>query len=323
MRIRELSADEVLQKLKADSYSGRQTYHAMYSSWFDGVTKDPRLMMVPIDDHMVHRGDAVFEAIKCLNGRIYALDAHLERMLTSAGKIGLQSRWSLQDLRAMSVETARIGGANDFMLRLFLSRGPGSFTTNPYETLGSQLYVIMTSFKPLAAVKYENGVSLGLSGVQVKEGLFATVKSCNYLPNVMMKKEAIDRGLDYTVSRDENGFIAEGSTENFAIVSKSGELLVPGFERTLKGVTASRAMELAEHQLVPMGLIRGVRHERITVSDVIQAREAMMLGTSLDCLPVVSFEAQAIADGKVGAVCRELLRVMREDMAQGPLVTRL
>jgi hypothetical protein len=61
-----------------------------------------------------------------------------------------------------------------------------------------------------------------------------------------MKKEAVDAGIDFTVSKDEHGYLAEGSTENFAIVSASGELWVPGFERTLKGVTASRIMELAD-----------------------------------------------------------------------------
>ena len=35
-------------------------YYAMYSSWWDGITTDPNLMVVPADDHMVHRGDGLF-----------------------------------------------------------------------------------------------------------------------------------------------------------------------------------------------------------------------------------------------------------------------
>ena len=39
-------------------------YHALYSSLYDGIVTDPVLMLLPLDDHMVHRGDGVFEAVK-------------------------------------------------------------------------------------------------------------------------------------------------------------------------------------------------------------------------------------------------------------------
>ena len=58
------------------------------------------------------------------------------------------------------------------------------------------------------------------SGIPVKIDYFATVKNCNYLPNVLMKKDAVERGVDFSVSLDENGFLAEGSTENVGIVTK-------------------------------------------------------------------------------------------------------
>ena len=59
-------------------------YFAMYSSLWGGVVKDPALMVIPLDDHMVHRGDGIFEAFKCVNGYIYNLDAHLSRLENSA-----------------------------------------------------------------------------------------------------------------------------------------------------------------------------------------------------------------------------------------------
>lgn len=66
-------------------------YLAMYSSWLGGIVTDPLLMMVPADDHMVHRGDAVFEAFLCVAGTFYNLGAHLDRMDKSTAAIGLQS----------------------------------------------------------------------------------------------------------------------------------------------------------------------------------------------------------------------------------------
>lgn len=57
--------DKLQGKLKQEK---RHPYRAMYSSFFDGITLDPALMMIPIDDHMVHRGHGVFDTTMLFNG---------------------------------------------------------------------------------------------------------------------------------------------------------------------------------------------------------------------------------------------------------------
>ncbi len=317
--IRELQIDEVIAKLRSgESHPARQKFLAMYSSWLGGIVRDPALMTVPIDDHIVHRGDGVFEAMKCVGGRIYALDRHLERLLSSAGKIGLSLPLDLDRLREICLVTTRLAGglSQNCLLRLYLSRGPGSFSVNPYDTLGCQIYLVVTSFTAIKEESYLRGVSCATTDIAVKAGEFATIKSCNYLPNVLMKKEAVDRGFDFVVSRDERGFIAEGATENFAIVSFDGELLLPEFARTLRGVTAVRAMELAEKVLVKTGLVKAVRLAQFSLPEVLRAKEALLLGTTLDCLPVSTFNGQMIGSGKPGLVAQALLQLLREDMSR-------
>jgi branched-subunit amino acid aminotransferase/4-amino-4-deoxychorismate lyase len=318
-----LTADEVFARLrKSEVPAIRKSYGAMYSSWFGGIVRDPQIMMIPIDDHGFHRGDAVFEAIKCIEGRIFALDRHLERMERSASRISLKLPRTLKELHEIAIETVRASELRDCLLRYYVSRGPGGFTTNPYDSLGAQVYLVITAFAPYSATKYESGVKVKMSEFTVKESFFATVKSCNYLPNVLMKKEAVDAGVDFTISRDEEGRLAEGSTENFAIINRDNEFIVPGFERTLKGITVSRMMELAE-STIKTGLIKAVRNGSITVEDVAEAREAMMVGTTLDILPVTEFAGRKVADGQVGPVCREFRRRLEADMIHGPLVTLL
>ena len=41
--------------------NARANYLAFYSSRLGGITTDPALMVVPMDDHLVHRGHAVFD----------------------------------------------------------------------------------------------------------------------------------------------------------------------------------------------------------------------------------------------------------------------
>lgn len=322
MPIQVLSFDDVIRKLKSPPLASRRGYLAMYSSWLGGIVREPELMSVPIDDHMVHRGDGVFEAIKCVDGGIYCLDRHLERLFRSAEQIGLKAPFNIEEMKGICVETVRAAGASGCLLRLYVSRGPGSFTPNPYDTVGSQMYLVINELRDSLREKYETGVTCKVSGVAVKEGYFANVKSCNYLQNVLMKKDAVDSGVDFTVSRDEKGLIAEGSTENFAIVSKGGEFLVPGFARTLRGVTAVRALELVTGPAFK-SIVSGGRNESMTSDDVAGAKEAMFLGTTLDCLPVTTFEGRKIGDGQVGPFVRAMLAALREDMRSGPLVTRV
>ena len=62
-------------------------YLAMYSSVYGGIVTDPTLMMIPADDHVVHRGDGVFDVAKCVEGGVYQFDGHLDRLLRSAAAI--------------------------------------------------------------------------------------------------------------------------------------------------------------------------------------------------------------------------------------------
>lgn len=52
----------------ADEPAGEHPYRAMYSSLIGGITLDPILMVIPIDDHMVHRGHGVFDTAMLMNG---------------------------------------------------------------------------------------------------------------------------------------------------------------------------------------------------------------------------------------------------------------
>src|SRR4026207_372523 len=79
-----LAADEVLTALRALRARQPVTFSAFYSSQLGGVVTDPALMVLPFDDHMVHRGPGIFHPAGLAGGRIYDLEAHLDRFLRSA-----------------------------------------------------------------------------------------------------------------------------------------------------------------------------------------------------------------------------------------------
>ena len=73
-----LKDEQVLEKLPRLPH--HDNYLAMYSSVYGGIIQDPRLMLVPVDDHIVHRGDGIFEAFKSIDRKIYLLQSHLDRL---------------------------------------------------------------------------------------------------------------------------------------------------------------------------------------------------------------------------------------------------
>src|SRR5215813_12434490 len=100
-------------------------YAAFYSSQLDGIVTDPALMVIPFDDHMVHRGHGVFDTAALVEGKIYDLEAHLDRFLRSAHTSKLSVPWPRAELRDIIVGTTAMSGKRDGAIRYWLSSGPG------------------------------------------------------------------------------------------------------------------------------------------------------------------------------------------------------
>lgn len=315
-----IDAGEACRRLRESRRAGLGEYYAFFSTWLDGIVTEPWLAVVPLDDHLVHRGDGVFEAAKCLAGRIYQFERHLERLGRSAGAVGLEPPMTTDELRETVRAVVRAGGHDDCLVRLYLSRGTGGFTTNPFECPARGLYVTAGPVHDLPDAAYERGVSLGISDVPGKSAFYASVKSCNYLPNVLLKRDALTKGWDFAVGRDENGDLSESSTENVGLVDGRGFLVVPRAKYILQGITLGRALELAR-DMIAEGLLAGVEHANLGAEDLKNAREVMLFGTTLEVMAVTSFEGRPVGDGKPGPVARELRRRMRKDIFENPAMS--
>ena len=298
-------------------------YYAMYSSWWDGITTDPNLMVVPVDDHMVHRGDGLFETCKCVDGAVYNLDAHLARLEGGAHAISLPLPWSRAEICRIAGDVLRAGGRRDALVRIFVSRGPGGHSANPYECPKPLLMILSIRLPPPFMVAHPEGAKVGVSGVPAKSGFFAQVKSVNYLPNVLMKKQAVDAGVDFMLGFDANGHMTELPTENFGIVTTGRVLRVPRPDHILPGTTMLRVMALAREKLVPSGVLAGVEEADVPRAELEKASEMLVFGTTPHVTAVTEFAGRPVNDGKPGPVWRELSRVFEEDLKNPLQLTRL
>ncbi|XP_016509207.2 D-amino-acid transaminase, chloroplastic-like [Nicotiana tabacum] len=314
------SSEELLEKLHEKWNSVKQQpYPAMYSSIFGGIILDPAMMVIPMDDHMVHRGHGVFDTAIILDGYLYELDVHLNRFLRSASKVRVASPFTFSELKSILIQLAAASKMRKGTLRYWLSAGPGDFLLSPAGCPTSAFYAVVID-EDFSQCK--EGVKVITSAIPMKSPLFATMKNVNYLPNVLSKMEAEDKGAFASIWVDEEGYIAEGPNVNVAFITAEKELILPSFDKILSGCTAMRLLQLAP-KLVEQGRLRSVKTTDITIEDAKKAAEMMYVGSTLPLLPIIMWDEKPIGNGEVGELTMALSDVLWEDMEAGPETQRI
>lgn len=291
-------------------------YFAMYSSLWRAIVTDPRWMLLPVDDHMVHRGDGVFETLKVTGGALYNLPAHVQRLERSARQLGLAVPVSGEELAGLVVQTVRAGGQPEALVRILLSRGPGSFGISPRDCPEPALYIIAYAASPPFMEAHPGGARVIRSRQPPKPPFYAAIKTVNYLPNVLMKMEALAAGADFVLTFDEQDHLAEGATENAGIVTAEGVLQFPRSNRLLPGTTAQRVVELAR-ECVGRGGLKGIEEVPVPYAAVRAAAELLIFGTTPDVTAAVEFDRQPVGEARPGPVFHVLHRALAADI-RGP-----
>ncbi len=323
MNLKVLSRDDIFAGAPKWREPGATSYLAMYSSVFGGVVTDPALMLVPVDDHVINRGDAIFEYFPVVNGRAYCFESHMTRLRRSAEIISLNLPFDTDTLKQTILETVGISGAKDCGVRIFVTRGMGDFACDPTTPKKSELYVVV-----LRKQVWENfptrflteGATAMTTHVPLKMGFFAQVKTTDYVLNALVDLEAHRANVDFGIWFDQNGYMSESSTENVVIVTQDGTLKYPTFEHMLKGTGLMRGVQLAA-ELVKSGELKGIVQTNITRYEVQEASELFGM-TSGSVMPMVKFDGRTIGSGKPGPVALKLAKLFEKDLKEGPAEVR-
>lgn len=197
-------------------------------------------------------------------------------------------------IRRILIQTVSASKCRKGSLRYWLSVGPGDFQLSPSGCHQPALYaVVIEDQSPFDS----KGIQVITSSIPIKSPQFATMKSVNYLPNVLSKMEAEENGAYAAIWLDSDGFIAEGPNMNVAFVTKQKELIMPNFDYILSGCTAKRVLTLAT-ELVREGKLREIKVRNVTLEEGKKADEMMLIGSGVLVRPVVQWDEQVIGDGK-------------------------
>lgn len=295
------------ERLLALPRPGEEKIYAFYDHRVGAICTTPRLALMPLDDHMAHRGDGVFETMLYEHGRMYGLEEHIDRLINSAAPLGIELPCERSYLRDCMLACAAASGHSEGQVRVLLGRGPGGFGIDPRESPQPSLYIAAYAWSRKPDSWYAKGLTGFSSAIPAKQGYLATIKNTDYLPNVFMTREAHERGLDIAISFDEDGFVAEAAVASVALVDQNGVFRIPEFSRALAGTTVIRAGQLIEKE-------RPVTYERLRKEDILNAAEFMTLGTGIGCAAIVSFDGEKIGDGRPGPIALRLRELLQQDI---------
>ena len=285
-----VDSDAYLKALLSAPRPGAEKILAFYDHRVGCIGTDPRFLLLPLDDHICHRGDGLFESICCRERKIFALDEHLARMRDGARALDIAPPCSWEEVRRRILDVARASGRDHGDLRVFLSLGPGGFGVSPAECPLAGLYIVALAAKPPHESVYRQGLTAFSSAIPPKQEYLARIKSTNYLPNVFMAAEACRKGMDVAVTFDEQGFMGEAAIANLGIVDARGRLRSPDIRRILPGTTLLAALELAKER---MPVLQGPVHKE----DMATAREMLLFTSATLCVAITHFDGKPVGQG--------------------------
>ena len=260
---------------------------------------------ISVFDHGLLYGDGVFEGIRAYNGRVFKLERHIDRLFDSAKAIRLEIPQSHAEVCALVVETCRRNGISDGYIRLVVTRGPGDLGIDPRKCPRAELIVIARQLTMYAAAARGITVVTSTFRRNAPDATSPSIKSLNYLNNILARIEANDRGADEALMLDGQGYVAEATVDNFFIVTDHA-LLTPPTATNLKGVTRETILALAASL--------GIRAEErpFTLFDVWTAKEAFICGTGAEVVPVLDVDGRAIGAGGIGPVTGRIVAAYHE-----------
>jgi len=268
---------------------------------------------ISVFDHGLLYGDGIFEGIRSYAGRVFRLEAHVDRLYDSARAIHLQIPMAKDEMARAVLETLAANKLVEAYIRLIVTRGAGSLGLDPRKTTDPQVIIITDSISLYPPELYEHGLKIVTAGTMRNHpaALNPRVKSLNYLNSILAKIEGTNAGCLEALMLNHKGEVAECTGDNIFIV-KRRELVTPSVDAgILEGITRDAVIELARGAGVTVVERTMDRH------DVYTADECFLTGTAAEVIPVVECDGRPIGTGKPGPITKDLLARFHKLVREG------
>ncbi len=255
--------------------------------------------------HTLHYGLGVFEGVRAYKTSkgpsIFRLQDHTERLFKSASTVNMKIPFSVEKINQAHIKVIQANNLDEAYIRpmcFYGSEGMGLRADNLNVHAMVAAWEWPSYMDPEAR---EKGIKVKLSTYkrQVKNPVSNAKVNGNYVHSIVALTEALEDGFDEALMLDADGYVAEGSGENFFIV-KDGKLYSPFLDSCLDGITRKTIIDLAMELKIPF------QEKKITVEDVFDADESFFSGTAAEVVPINSLDNQKIGNGLRGQVTEKL-----------------
>lgn len=270
--------------------------------YISGQYFDKENAKISVYDHGLLYGDGVFEGMRSYSGKVFRLEAHLQRLWDSAKAIWLEIPMTQAAMAEAVMDTLKRNNLSDAYIRLVITRGAGTLGLDPNKTSNPQVIIIADHIALYPAELYEKGLEIVTVSTMRNHpaALSPRIKSLNYLNNILAKIEGLQAGCIEALMLNVQGQIAECTGDNIFLVRDKVLLTPPNEAGILEGITRDAVIVLAQADGYE------VRQVPLTKHDVYIADECFLTGTAAEVIPVVKVDNRKIGTGKPGPITREL-----------------
>ena len=277
--------------------------------WLDGIFLPWRDAKVHVLTHSLHYGMGVFEGVRAYKTdagtAIFRLREHTGRLLRSARIMRMPINYDADTINRVCCEAMSKNGLVSGYIRPICFYGS--------EGMGLRADNLKTH---VAIAAWEWGAYLGSEaleqGIRIKTSSYTrhhvNISMCkakatgHYINSMLALREALDCGYDEALLLDHEGYVAEGSGENFFLV-RDGVIYTPDLVSALEGITRDSIITLARESGFE------VREKRITRDEVYIADEAFFTGTAAEVTPIRELDGRIIGAGSRGKITGHLQKL--------------
>jgi branched-subunit amino acid aminotransferase/4-amino-4-deoxychorismate lyase len=264
------------------------------------------------------QGVTVAEQLRTFGGKLFRLEAHLDRLGRSLKIVDVDPGVSLGEIGRIAADIAArnhalLAPGDDLGLTIFVTPGPYPAMA-PAEAVGERSRpTICVHTRPVAfrlwAEKYAHGESVAISTVrQVPQDCWPAELKCRSRMHYYLADRDAARRFpgSRAIVLHHDGSVCETTTANLLAYFPSEGLVSPPHARILPGISVAVAVELAAKLGIPY------REREIRPEQLRRAEELLLTSTSPCVLPVTRLDGQPIGGGRPGAIHAQLLAAWSE-----------
>jgi D-alanine transaminase len=276
--------------------------------YLNGKLLPPSEAMIPIDDRGFLFGDAVYEAMRSYDGRIWALDRHMRRLARSLAGIEMD-HVDVDRVKAAVEETNRSNDVPNAIIYVEVTRGVARRAHRFPRGLEPTVLVTVRDITP----SVESVDPDGMTAVTAPDLRWrrCDIKSVNLLPNIIAKTSANERGAYEAILVDAEGCVTEGSSTSVFWAEDRRLLTTPAGPEILPSITREFVIEIALDERIPLLV------ERTPVDRFRRASEIFLASTTPEVCPITLLDGDPVGSGRAGHVTRRIREVFRRRIEAG------